>query len=133
MSPEIINEKINRIVEYLKVLEKYQDISFQDFSDEKHYTIERILELLVTTATDLLMHKMVVENESLPTTMRATFLRAGELKWLPSGLAENLANAAAMRNLLVHGYEKVDLAIIYKSIRAALRDYAAFVERMLIV
>lgn len=130
MSPEIIKEKIGRIFEYLQVLKKYQNISYEDFLEDHHFTIERILELLVTTASDILMHKMALGQESLPTTLRATFLRAGELGWLPADLAENLARAAAMRNLLVHGYEKVDLQIVFQSIRPALRDYTAFAERM---
>lgn len=131
MSPQIIKEKISKIFEYLKIFEKYKNISYEEFLEEKHFIIERIFELLVTTSTDILMHKMALQRESLPTTLRTTFLHAGELNWLPAKLAQRLADAAAMRNLLVHGYEKVDLKIIYESIQPALRDYTEFCERML--
>jgi len=131
MSPQITKEKVDKIFEYLKVLEKYKDINYQEFLEEKHFIIERILELLVTTSSDILMHRMALHSETLPTTLRTTFLRAGEMNWLPPELAQRLADAVAMRNLLVHGYEKVDLKIIYKSIKPALRDYAEFCERVL--
>lgn len=131
MSPEIIKNKVERIYEYLRVLKKYQNITYEDFLTDKHFTIERIFELLVTTSSDILMHKLALEQESLPTTTRAIFLRAGELKWLPQDLAKKLADAAAMRNLLVHGYEKVDLKIIFQSMKPALHDYAEFCEWML--
>ncbi|MDZ7262323.1 MAG: DUF86 domain-containing protein [candidate division KSB1 bacterium] len=77
------------------------------------------------------MHKMAEEQEDLPTTLRTTFLRAGELNWIPLELAKNLADAAGMRNLLVHGYEKLNLKIIYKSIKPALKDYTQFGESLL--
>ena len=131
MSSQVIKEKIDRIFEYLKILEKYKDISYQVFLEETHLIVERIFELLITTSTDILMHKMATEEESLPTTLRATFLRAGELNWIPTDLAQKLADAAGMRNILVYGYEKVDLKIIHDSIKPALKDYTLFCEFIL--
>jgi len=58
MSSKVIKEKIDRILEYLKILEKYKDISYQVFLEETHLIVERLFELLVTTSTDILMHKM---------------------------------------------------------------------------
>ena len=131
MSAQVIKEKIDKIFEYLKILKKYQDISYQKFSEETHFIIERLFELLVTTSADILMHKMASEDQSLPTTLRTTFLRAGELKWIPTDLAQKLADAAGMRNILVHGYEKVDMKIIYDSLKPALKDYTFFCECLL--
>lgn len=80
MSPQVIKEKIDKIFEYLKILEKYKDISYQEFLEEPHFIIERIFELLVTTSADILIHKMASNGESLPTTLRTTFLRTGEFR-----------------------------------------------------
>ena len=66
----------------------------------------------------------------MPTTLKTTFLRAGELQILPADLAQRLGDAAAMRNILVHAYAKVDLKIVYDSIRPALKDFSQFVEIM---
>jgi len=131
MSSQVIKEKIDRIFECLKILEKYKDINYQVFLEETHLIVERLFELLVTTSTDILMHKMASEEESLPTTLRTTFLRAGELSWIPADLAQRLADAAGMRNILVHGYEKVDMKIIYDSIKPALKDYTQFCDYLL--
>ncbi len=131
MSPHVIKEKVDKIFEYLEILEKYREISYQEFLEEKHFIVERLFELLVTTSADILMHKMASEKESMPTTFRTTFLRAAELNWIPSDLAQQLADAAGMRNIIVHGYEKVDLKIIYDSIKPALKEYTRFCEYML--
>jgi uncharacterized protein YutE (UPF0331/DUF86 family) len=131
MSPQITKKKVEKVFEYLKVLEKYQDISYEDFLADAHFISERLLKLLVNTSADLLMHKMALVGESIPTTMRTTFLRAGELNWIPVELAQNLANAAGIRNLLVHGYEKIDLKIIHESIKSALIDFTEFCDSLL--
>jgi len=131
MSPQIIKEKIDRIFDYLKILEKYQDISYENFLVESHYTVERLFELLVTTSADILMHKMASNEITLPTTIRTTFMRAGELNWIPADLAQRLADAAGMRNIIVHGYDHVDQKIIYKSIKPALTDFTYFCDYIL--
>lgn len=131
MSPQITKEKIDKIFEYLKILEKYKDISFEEFSEESHFIVERLIELVLTTSTYILMHKMASEEESLPTSLRSTFLRAAELNWIPADLAKKLADAAGMRNILVHGYEKIDLKIIYDSIKPVLKDFTKFSECIL--
>jgi len=43
MSPQIIKEKVEKIFDYLDVLQKYKDISYQEFLKDAHFTIERIL------------------------------------------------------------------------------------------
>jgi uncharacterized protein YutE (UPF0331/DUF86 family) len=131
MSPQILKEKLERLNEYLESLSKYKDISYKNYLANDHFAIERIIELLVTTATDILMHKMSLKGESIPTTLRTVFLRAGELNWTPTDLAQRLADSAGMRNLLVHGYDKVDHRIIYDSIKPALLDYTQFSDIML--
>lgn len=69
-------------------------------------------------------------KEDMPTTLKTTFLRAGELQILPADLAQRLGDAAAMRNILVHAYAKVDLKIVYDSISPALKDFTQFAEIM---
>ena len=84
------------------------------------------MELLVITASDALMHVLSLANEEMPMTLRTTFLRAGELNIIPAALAQRVAAAAGLRNLIVHAYAKVDLKIVYDSIRPALIDFSEF-------
>ena len=61
-----------------------------------HYKLERIFELLVVVTTDILNHH----------------------------LAERLQDAAGMRNVIVHLYERVNYAILRDSIKPAPRDFS---------
>ena len=107
-------------------MHEYEHISYEDFLDKEHYAVERLLELLVITASDALMHVLSLANEEMPMTLRTTFLRAGELNIIPAALAQRVAAAAGLRNLIVHAYAKVDLKIVYDSIRPALIDFSEF-------
>jgi len=91
----------------------------------EHYKLERLLELLVMTASDLLFH-LLAEQGVNPDSYRAAFRQAGELGLLPIDLASRLQAAAGMRNILVHQYEDVDYIILHDSIEPALHDFAQF-------
>jgi len=129
--PSLITEsKLEQLAGFLEKLQKFAKISYEEFEDDKHLAVERLLELMVICASDTLLNLFSHLKEDMPTTLKTTFLRAGELKILPNNLAERLAEAAGMRNLLVHDYAKVDLKIIYQSIGPALKDFSQFVEIM---
>lgn len=92
----------------------------------EHYKLERLLELLVMTASDLVFH-LLAEQGVMADSYRDAFRQAGELGLLPADLAERLQEAAGMRNILVHQYEDIDYVILHDSIDPALNDFAAFV------
>lgn len=124
MSVEIVKSKTEQLALFLDDLREYENISYEAFLDKDHYAVERLLELLVITASDAIVHILSMAGEETPMTLRTTFLRAGELQLMPASLAQRLAVAAGLRNLIVHAYAKVDLRIVYDSIRPALLDFS---------
>ena len=129
MSPKVVKKKLVSLTVYLNDLLKYQKIDFKEFM-KKHYEIERILELLVINASDIVFHLITEKGEPAPASYKAAFLRAGELKILSKKLSENLALSAGLRNILVHEYEEIDYNIVHKSIPAAIRDFKAFIKKL---
>lgn len=129
MSPEVVKKKLESITNYLNDLLPYKKITFDEFM-QKHYEIERILELLVMTASDIVFHMISDKGEPSPASYKAAFLRAGELKIISKKLSENLALSAGLRNILVHEYEALDYKIVHKSIPSAVRDFTAFIKKL---
>ncbi len=129
MSPEVVKKKLESITNYLNDLLPYKKITFDEFM-LKHYEIERILELLVMTASDIVFHMISDKGESAPASYKAAFLRGGELKILSKKLSESLALSAGLRNILVHEYEEIDYKIVHKSIPAAVRDFTALIKEL---
>lgn len=129
MSPDIVNKKLASMAIYLNDLLPYKKISYAKFM-EKHYEIERLLELLVMTASDIIFHLISAKGEETPASYKAAFLRAGELKIINKKLSENLALSAGLRNILTHEYEEIDYRILHKSIPIATRDFTAFIKKL---
>lgn len=129
MSPEVVKKKLESITNYLNDLLPYKKITFNEFM-QKHYEIERILELLIMTASDIVFHMISDKGEPSPASYKAAFLRAGELKIISRKLSESLALSAGLRNILVHEYEELDYKIVHKSIPSAIRDFTAFIKKL---
>lgn len=128
MSPEVLKRKLQKLIQYLNDLKKHEGSSFETFM-ESHYEVERILELLIETSSDLVFHELS-KKELTPDSYREAFLMAGEKKIISKELAKNLALACGMRNILVHEYEEIDYKLVHKSIKAALHDFANLIKAL---
>jgi uncharacterized protein YutE (UPF0331/DUF86 family) len=129
MSPDVIAKKLVSMTTYLNDLLPHKDIAFDEFM-KKHYEIERLLELLVMTASDIVFHLISSKGESIPASYKAAFLRAGELGLISSGLGKSLALGAGLRNILVHEYADIDYNLVHQSIPTATRDFADFIKEL---
>jgi uncharacterized protein YutE (UPF0331/DUF86 family) len=129
MSPDVVIKKLVSMTIYLNDLLPYKDISFDEFM-KKHYEIERLLELLVMTASDIIFHLISAKGEPIPASYKAAFLRAGEMGMISVELSKSLALGAGLRNILVHEYEKIDHGLVHKSIPIAIRDFTGFIKEL---
>jgi uncharacterized protein YutE (UPF0331/DUF86 family) len=123
--PDVLLRKLTYLRQLLADLVPYENASLDQVLAD-HYKLERIFELLVVVATDILNYQLA-ERDLAPTTFRESYKLAAEQSLLPSDLAERLQDAASMRNLIVHLYERVDYTILRDSIAPALRDFGHFV------
>ena len=125
MAVDVLIRKLNYLRQLLADLAPYEGATLAQVESE-HYKLERLFELLVITATDLLQH-LLAEQQLVPDSYRATFIMAAEQGLIPNDLAERLQQAAGMRNIIVHLYEEIDYVILRDSIALALRDFTQFV------
>ncbi len=129
MSPEVVVRKLSRLSFYLKDLLPYRDVTFEQFMAD-HYKVERLLELLLGTASDVVFHLLSMRGEAPPGSYRAAFLRCGEVGIVRDALARNLALGAGLRNILVHEYEEIDYQILYQSIGQMVDDFTSFIDEI---
>lgn len=128
MAPDVLLRKLTFIRQLLIDLSPYRGATLAEVEAE-HYKLERLLELLVMTASDIL-HHLLAEQGAVPESYRDGFKIAGERGFIPVELSGNLQQAAGMRNILVHMYQDVDYAILRDSIDLALEDFSRFVKIM---
>lgn len=126
MSPEVLARKLDRLRIFLTDLRPHRNRSAADVSKDP-YEVERLLELLVQVSVDILAHQLAERGES-PASYRAVFERAGHSGLIGEDLSIRLADAAGLRNVLVHLYEDIDYEIVAASIGKAIDDFGALLD-----
>jgi len=122
---EVLVRKLTFLRQLLRDLARFEDATMAEVRAQ-HYTLERLFELLVATASDIVFH-LLAERGVAPQSYREAFQLAAVHGLLPADLAEQMQDAAAMRNVIVHMYQEIDYTILHASIRPALRDFGVLV------
>lgn len=128
MSPDVLARKLERLRRYLDDLAAHRGRTAEEVAADP-YAVERLLELVVQVAVDILSHQLV-ERGLTPESYRQTFEQSGAEGLVPGDLADRLSRAAGLRNVLVHLYEDIDYQIVAASIDAALADFGALLRKL---
>jgi uncharacterized protein YutE (UPF0331/DUF86 family) len=98
----------------------------QDIREQRF--VEHTLQLAIQAALDAASHIVSDERLGEPRTNRELFEILARHGWLSPELASTLRNMAGFRNILVHGYDTVDLSIVKDIVTNHLGDLTSFVE-----
>ena len=90
--------------------------------------VEHTLQLALQAALDAASHIVSDERLGEPSTNRELFDRLERAGWIEAPLADSLRNMAGFRNILVHGYDAVDLEIVRDVVEHRLDDLLRFAE-----
>ncbi|MFN2432658.1 MAG: DUF86 domain-containing protein [Gemmatimonadota bacterium] len=77
---------------------------------------------------DVCSHVVSDERLGEPRTNRELFTLLEHHGWLTPALAARLRDMASFRNVLVHGYEEVELAVVREVLAERLGDLIDFVD-----
>ncbi len=127
---EIMQEKLSALQTYYRELNELQHITYEKYCSSYLYrrTVERLLQLIVETATDI--NNMVLKkiSKEMPTDYYTSFIKMAEYNVLPMDFALEIAPSTGMRNIIVHEYQKLDDRLIHASIRKTLEYYLRYME-----
>jgi uncharacterized protein YutE (UPF0331/DUF86 family) len=90
--------------------------------------VEHTLQIAVQAALDVSAHIVSDEHLGEPRTNRELFEILIRHGWLPDNLAAPLRAMVGFRNILVHGYEAVDLRVVEDVVNLHLDDLLLFVK-----
>lgn len=125
--PDLVAKKLALIetcVEQLRSLARPEALR-TDVREERF--VEHTLQLAIQAALDVASHIVSDERLGEPETNRELFdLLAGAGRVRPA-LAAILRDMAGFRNVIVHGYQDVDLGVVEDVLRHHLGDLLAFV------
>lgn len=89
--------------------------------------VEHTLQLAIQAALDIGSHIVSEQRLGEPQTNHEIFDRLAQHDWLPPKLAPALRAMAGFRNILVHGYTEVNLAIVADVVENHLSDLDSFI------
>lgn len=127
MSPEVFQRKLALLRGYRADLKA---IGAAGPIEQNHYAVERLIQLIVECMYDIVSHWLADHGHVHPDTYAEVFQEAAKQRLLSPALAESLAHAARMRNLLVHGYERIDLGKLAAAVPTALTDTDRFLDEL---
>jgi uncharacterized protein YutE (UPF0331/DUF86 family) len=113
-------------------LRQAHDITWEVYRTDKRSRrfVERTLHILIEACIDLAQHIISDEHFREPSTCRDTFSVLAEEKLIHLEDLPRFEQMAALRNLIVHYYERVDDAIVYGVFKRSLDDFDLFAERI---
>ena len=125
---DIILERLKLLNEYVGDLRDLQGTDYATFSGNKliHRTVERTLHLAVEACIDIGQQLIAYEGYRTPATYRDVFVILGEEGVIPAALQPKLVEMAQFRNLIVHDYARIDLAVVFGILNRRLGDFDEF-------
>lgn len=124
--PDLIAKKLSAIETYLhdlRTLARIEDLR-SDIREERF--IEHTLQLAIQAVLDVASHIVSDERLGEPRTSRELIVMLEHARWIEAELSATLQGMAGFRNVLVHGYDTVDLEIVRDIFENHLVDFEAF-------
>jgi len=126
--PALVAKKLALIESCLSDLRRLANPSAIDTDVREQRFVEHTLQIAIQAALDVASHIVSDRRLGEPRTNRELFDLVHRDGWLDTDLAASLKNMAGFRNVLVHGYDDVDLGVVRDVLANHLGDLESFVH-----
>jgi uncharacterized protein YutE (UPF0331/DUF86 family) len=126
--PDLVAKKLALIETYVRELRSLSDSSRLEVDLRERRFVEHTLQIAVQAALDVASHIVSDERLGEPRTNQELFEILGREGLIDERVARALRAAVGFRNVLVHGYASVDLAIVKDVLENHVDDLLAFVQ-----
>jgi len=131
-SKEIIEQKVSTLFEKIERLKKFQEVAFNEFSEnlDMKDIVERNLHVAIEACIDI--GKVIISSMGLrePKDNKDIFKVLSENGIIRHESLDFLLPMAGTRNVLVHGYDKIDATIIFGILKKHLDDFNKYLAEI---
>jgi uncharacterized protein YutE (UPF0331/DUF86 family) len=129
--PVVVRRHLLAIDDALQILRRHQEASPAELAAdrERRWAVERGLQLCAQNALDIATHIAASLGHDVA-DYAAAIDRLADLEILPRAFAATFRGVAGFRNVIVHGYLDIDLAIVERLLRTGLDDFAIFARHV---
>lgn len=129
----LLLRKFTELEEHLKHLREFSSISVQEYkkSWKTQRIVERTLQIMIELSVDIASHIIGDQGYRVPKSYADTFKVLEEEKILNAAIAKTMQEMAKFRNIIVHGYDKVDESIVVSILKSRLHDFIEYRDGIL--
>jgi len=129
---EEINAKIAVVQERARRLSLFQGLSFESYLKDltTRDAVERNIEVAIQACIDIA--RIIIKKDGLrePEDDKGLFVVLAENGIISEDSLKFLIPMAGTRNILLHGYDKIDDAIIFGVLKKHLSDFYSFLKEI---
>jgi uncharacterized protein YutE (UPF0331/DUF86 family) len=125
--PALVAKKLALIETCLSDLQRLARPEAIDTDVRERRFVEHTLQMAIQAALDVASHIVSDRRLGEPRTNRELFDLLQHDGWIDDALTAALRNMAGFRNVLVHGYDDVDLRVVHDVLDTHLGDLRAFI------
>ena len=126
--PEVIRRRLNRLDEYLSILDKLAEYRWEDFREDPIVSgsAERYLHLAIEAINDMGNHIVADEALGVVNQYKDIPYILCQHKRIDAKQKEIWIRMIGFRNALVHDYTDIDLKIVYDTLQNNREDLRSF-------
>ena len=133
---DIVLSRLTKMKDYLKRLEGYESITLKEYVEDQDSQLitERLIQVITEAALDVTKHLLSclgVLQQRDSWTNKDYFLEAQKQGILSEEIAQELARAAGMRNILVHAYLNIEPNQVFFAIGKCLAIYPVYMRQVM--
>lgn len=132
LDPEVVARRLRLMSELLAHLDTMGEISAETLETDLavRLPVDAIFTRTIDLANAINSHVAVTQLGSAPRSAAEGFEKVGQAGAIDQELAERLAPAAGMRNVLVHGYVDVDWVRVAAILPHFRTDFGSYIRSM---
>ncbi len=129
----VVLRKLSELGTYYGQIKEFADITIDNYKNDwkTQRIVERTLQIMIETCTDIASHIISDRGMRPPTTYADTFRILLENKIINPEMFATMEKMAKFRNVVVHQYEKVDAEIVIVILKRHLKDFDRFKDVIL--
>ena len=135
VDPEAVERRLREIDRRIAAARRLRDKGRERFFAEPDLQTlaEHHLQVAIQSAIDIAVHILAEDFPETPEDYASAFRSLGRVGVVEEGLADRLASAAGLRNVIVHLYMDVDMERVWSSLEdlGQLQEYAESIRTYL--
>lgn len=128
LDPAIVRRRLDHLAAAVSRLQDYRGVPLAQLEsdDGTDWIVLHGLQLAIQAVLDMSSYILATSGKSVPDQYRPGILTLATLRILPADFAERIAAMAGFRNILVHEYLDVDMALVKQVLDEQLNDFVTF-------